>query len=145
VQSSASFINYYGSFLEVLKKFYPEHNWNPLLFSKVPQGYWMKESTKKHFHKLLKKWKREHKIKELRDWYQLPPENVKLFQQVSQGIFGSVTKMLEEWFPSTNWSVAVQSSTPELDLQVKNEFHNKDREKHILKSASFLSLSLFFF
>jgi hypothetical protein len=52
-----------------------------------------------------------------RDWYQLPPEQVRLFQRASNAIFGTVTKMLREWFPETNWMDEVQGSAPEVELQ----------------------------
>jgi hypothetical protein len=120
VTSELNFIvNYYnGSLYKALKELYPQHDWNPLKFSNVPKGYWQNPNTAKHFHSLFRKWKKQHNIQRLRDWYQLPPEQVKLFQKVSGRIFGTVPKMLREWFPETNWIAEVQGSVPETELQV---------------------------
>jgi hypothetical protein len=120
VRKRANFIHdyYNNSILLALEKLYPEHKWDPIRFATVPRGYWLKESTQKEYHDLFMKWQQKYNIKELKDWYQLPPRELELFQRASRGIFGSITKMLEEWFPSTNWSAEVQASSPELDLQV---------------------------
>lgn len=119
-RNKGSFIlnKYNGSVFAALQKLYPEHNWDPLRVSKAPRGFWQKESTKEHYHKLILKWYKKYNITELRDWYQLPPKQLKIFQRVAIGIFGGLTNMLNEWFPDTNWSNEVLSSSPELQLQV---------------------------
>jgi hypothetical protein len=120
ILTRARFIDeYYNkSLYSALKNIYPEHKWDPLRFPKAPKGYWKKDATKRRFQKILTRWKNEHNIKSLTDWYTLPPHKLKLFRRVADGIFGHVTKMLREWFPKTNWSDAIQSSAAERDLQV---------------------------
>lgn len=124
VSQRAPFIgNYYkGSLYNVLKHLYPEHDWNPLRFPMAPQGYWKKEQTKKYFQHLFVGWQQQHNIKRLQDWYALPPNNVKLIQRASYGIFGSMHEMLRQWFPNTNWLAELQGSTPELEIQVTHPF-----------------------
>jgi hypothetical protein len=118
-QKKASFIKkHHNGLMEALKKHYPDYNWDPLQFLTAPKGFWQKESTKSRFRELFIKWKEQFEIKELKDWYRIPPRKLKVFQRVAQRIFGSVTLMLQEWFPDTNWSNEVQASSPELNLQV---------------------------
>jgi hypothetical protein len=120
VRSELSFISIYhnGSLFNALKELYPLHGWDPLKFSKTPKGYWHKPATVQHFHDLFRTWKEQHHIERLKDWYQLPPQQLRLFQRASSAIFGSITQMLLKWFPETTWMDEVQGSAPEIELQV---------------------------
>jgi hypothetical protein len=120
VISELNFIKHYyqGSLYITLKELYPQHVWDPLKFSQIPRGFWQKSSTIEEFRSIFEKWKQQYDIHRLKDWYQLPPEQLKLFHKASYGIFGSVTKMLQEWFPDTKWTDEIHGSTPELQLQV---------------------------
>jgi hypothetical protein len=105
VKRSLTFINnvYHSSLYNALKTLYPQHEWDPLKFSKVPHGYWNEPKTVNYYHELFSDWKREYNIRTVRDWHQLAPQKVTLFKRASVAIFGSKRKMLEEWFPDILW------------------------------------------
>jgi hypothetical protein len=105
VYSHLSFIsNYYNSSLfSALNKLYPQHNWDPTRFSRVPLGYWQQPNTIQHYHNLFMKWKNVYNIRSVSDWFELAPHQLKLWKKVSKRIFGSQTKLLEEWFPEMVW------------------------------------------
>jgi hypothetical protein len=94
----------------------------------------MRESTKKRFRELFILWQKNYGIKEL-NWYDLPPVKLRLSQRASDRIFGSVGQMLEQWFPHTHWKDQLQSSSPELELQVSiiNYFFVEIHHMKILK------------
>jgi hypothetical protein len=112
---------YNGSLYEMLKTLHPNHEWNPILFPKAPKRYWQQEKIHKYYRELLMNWKSEHNIQSLREWYDLPPNKVKVFQRVANSIHGGVSEMLQKWFPDTGWINEIQSSTPELQLQVNSQ------------------------
>jgi hypothetical protein len=112
-----SFIkNYYnGSLFEALKTLYPKHDWNPIKFSRVKKGYWVREENVRYYHQLFNEWKRVHDIRTINGWFELKPEQVELFKRAAVGIFKSQKKMLEEWFPDI---VYHSQYTTQLELQV---------------------------
>jgi hypothetical protein len=115
----SSFIdNYYNGLVEALQKLYPEHNWDPLQFAVLPHNFWRENTNKNQYYFLFKQWIQQYNIKNMRDWYKLPKEQVKLFQRVVRGTHGTLSAMLSDWFPETRWIDQIQSSTPELELQV---------------------------
>jgi hypothetical protein len=120
IHSKVPFLcNYYNSsIIQMLSDLYPEHKWDPLKFTHVPRGYWQNINTEKHFQQILVGLGAQYNVQELRDWYHLPPQELKLFQRVAKSIHGSVSKMIERWFPETNWINQMQGSNPELELQV---------------------------
>jgi hypothetical protein len=106
---------YKGSLFNALKTLYPQHQWIRIRFSKVPNGYWQHPSTVQHYRNMFTKWRQEHNIKSVSDWYLLPPLQVEIFKRAAVGIFGSKMKMLEEWFPDIVWNAQHDS---QLELQV---------------------------
>jgi hypothetical protein len=109
------FIQKYGSLFEALKHLYPQHNWDPLRFTRVPHRYWQRTSIVQHYHKLFLNWKKTYNVQNVSDWYELPPHLVVEFKRASMGIFRSQKKMLEEWFPEMVWQTHF---TSQLQLQV---------------------------
>jgi hypothetical protein len=102
---------------EALKDIYRDYPWDPSKFKTVPRGYWI--SNTKKYETIVKGWKKTFNIQRFRDWYKIPDaQTQEQFQKIARGIFGSVTKMLETWFPNTNWSLEVGASKPELTMQV---------------------------
>jgi hypothetical protein len=107
----------YGTLFNALKKLYPQHQWEPLLFSnRLPSGYWQQASTVQHYHELLTEWKAMHRIRTVSDWFELPPQQFAVFKRVALGIFGSKRKMLETWFPELIWQ---SQFTFQLELRVR--------------------------
>jgi hypothetical protein len=59
---------YNSSFPQLLRSVYPEHEWLPWKFEKVPNKSWGDTNTQRKFMDLLSK---ELKIKEPSDWYNI--------------------------------------------------------------------------
>src|SRR5690606_12641352 len=66
-------IKKYGSLYDALKKLYPNHNWDPIRFSRVPQGYWTDVNTQRL---ALEKLGKQLGVKTLDDWYKMEAVNV---------------------------------------------------------------------
>jgi hypothetical protein len=105
----------YRSLYEALEKLYPQHNWDPLRFTRAPYGYWQQPNIVQEYHNMFMNWKRTHAIRTVADLYQLSPRQVNLFKRAAKGIFGSQRKMLEEWFPDVVWQ---SQFTSQLQLKV---------------------------
>jgi hypothetical protein len=73
------------------------------------------------YHKLFTKWREDYNIKNRRDWLNLAPQQVKLFKDASKGIFGGQMKLLQRWFPDTNWCHSSAFGSAQLELRVTNE------------------------
>jgi hypothetical protein len=118
VTTELSFIqsNYNSSLYNALKTLYPEHSWDPLRFQNIPHGYWKKESTAQHYRALFTSWQQQHNITRIEHWYRaLPLHQFQVWKYVAKGIFGSVPRMLDAWFPEVVWQ---STNTSELELQV---------------------------
>jgi hypothetical protein len=115
VRRELSFVTKYGSLHNALKKFYPQHNWEVLRFCRVTKGYWQQPHVVQQYRDMFIRWKNEHNISHVRDWFLLPPRQLMMFKRASIGIFGSKMKMLEMWFPEILWR---SQCTQEMELQV---------------------------
>jgi hypothetical protein len=116
VHNHLSFVyRQYGSLYNALLNVYPEHEWDPLKFHSIPRGYWKLPITTQHFYNTFVEWKREYNITNVKEWYQLPPHQLKIFKRAANGIFGSVHKLMNEWFPEITWRF---HHTAQIELQV---------------------------
>jgi len=59
---------YNGSISKMLSTVYPEHNWDTLKFSNVPQRYWTDPNNQRNF---LEKLAKDLQITTQKDWYKL--------------------------------------------------------------------------
>jgi hypothetical protein len=106
VASKLSFISSrYHSLFNALKKLYPQHEWDPLKFSRqVPHGYWNDENAQRD---ALERFGREHLgIKELDDWYNVPITSVSselsfIYSHHKGSLYGALKKLYpqHEWNP----------------------------------------------
>jgi hypothetical protein len=93
---------YNDSLFYLLSANYPEYDWKPWLFCKVPQSFWInKENQKKYLNWFAKKFN----IKNLNDWYNI---SSKLFLKNGGGglinNYGqSVYHMLQAIYPEHDW------------------------------------------
>jgi hypothetical protein len=115
VHQELGFMKKYRSLFYALKAFYPQHNWDPLRFPRAPSGYWQQTKTVQHYRNMFINWKTTYNLRTIRDWYELPPQQVEQFKRAAQGIFGSKLKLLQEWFPEIVWH---SQYTSQIELQV---------------------------
>jgi hypothetical protein len=114
------FLGKYNTLYDALKTLYPQHSWDPLRFTSLPRGYWQRPDTAEYYHNLFTKWKHEFQIRSISDWHQLPPQYVEQFKRVSNGIFGSKIKLLQEWFPDIVWRWQL---TSQVELKVMHHLY----------------------
>jgi hypothetical protein len=112
VSNSLSFIRFqHGSLQHTLKKLYPQHNWDPLRFSRVPSGYWADENAQRD---ALERFGREHLgVKELDDWYTVKTKKiVSELSFINKHYNGSLYSALKKLYPQHNWDPSRFSRVP---------------------------------
>src|SRR5690606_10752133 len=102
IRKKISFMSYYdNSVYEMLKKVYPEHEWDPLRFGKVPQGYWHNLDNQRKF---LDRIGEELGVKELDDWYKVDSEEVRRRATFIRDYYSnSVFEALKKLHPEHQW------------------------------------------
>jgi hypothetical protein len=104
-----------NNFLTVLQKLYPQHSWNPIHCRNIPRHIW-ENSSPLFFKEMLSQLIEKYKIKDLREWYNIPDKELRVFHQIARRLFSTQRKMLEEWFPK--WREQMSSSKSEIALKV---------------------------
>jgi hypothetical protein len=102
--------HYRGSLLECLRNLYPEHNWDPLKFARVPHSYWNDEV---HQRERLDAVGRELGVKELNDWYKFTIYDVRnKLPFITSHYQSSLRMALERLHPEHNWDPEAFSRVP---------------------------------
>jgi hypothetical protein len=99
-----SFIShtYNGSLSLALKTLYPQHNWDPLRFSRAPNRYWMDENVQRD---ALERFGRERLgVKELDDWYSVATHAVSELSFIHNYYKGSLFNALKKLYPQHSWN-----------------------------------------
>lgn len=97
-------LSYYNnSLIQILKKFYPEHEWLEWKFSSVPNGFWEDSNNQLKFLDWLGK---ELGFKSMTDWYQITAELI--YKHGGEGLLlkyfnNSPIQMLQTLYPTIEW------------------------------------------
>lgn len=132
----------YGySVIKVLKAVYPEHDWHPWLFNKVPagnyhsvtrriltfaKGYWNDKGNRK----LCFEWmSTKLGINKWEDWYQIRTQDVvKLIDRSLMSKYGdSVIRALQDLYPEHPWEIWKFTHVP------KNSYQNQEVVKNYME------------
>ena len=85
----------------LLKEAYPEHDWKPWLFHKVPKGFW---NSKENQRKFLDWIGDQMSIKTFSDWYKVSYKNLfKLGGKALTDKYSSIPDMFKTLYPEYDW------------------------------------------
>jgi hypothetical protein len=91
-----------GSLSKALKTLYPQHNWNPLKFSKRPRRFWCDERTQRDALESIGRLK--FGVRELDDWYRVSVTDViSDLSFINSHYKGSLLRALRHLYPHHNW------------------------------------------
>jgi len=107
-----------GSLIALMKQVFPEKNWDPIKFQKVPQNYWSSEDNQKRFMEGLGKKlgiKMVGEEKEMEKWYQISSQ---VIHENGGGAllslyYNSLSALLKGVFPSFPWNLSLFRKTPQ--------------------------------
>ena len=86
---------------QIITSIYPEYEWIPWLFDKVPRNYWENDENVK---KYLNWFQNKLKFKNLDDWYMIT--NYHFIENGGSrllNIYGNLQKLLEKFYPNHKW------------------------------------------
>jgi hypothetical protein len=96
-----TFVKNFRDFFDCLKRFYPQHNWDPLRFSRVPYRTWPDENMQRD---ALERVGREKLgIRELDDWYNVYAVDVR--RELSFMNYGTLFGALKKLYPHHDWDI----------------------------------------
>jgi hypothetical protein len=92
-----------GHSVELLREYWPAHDWKPWLFHRVPQGYWEDRANQARYLRWLG---RQLGFRSKADWYHLDPVHLRLTggNCLLKRYHGrSLTRLLRTHFPRWRW------------------------------------------
>jgi hypothetical protein len=144
VYKELKFVHQYKSLFEVLKKFYPQHDWDPLYFHRVPQGYW--SNVESHRHALESFGRELFGVKELDDWYKVAATDVQRGLKGFVSQYGSLFEALKKLYPEHNWDPLRFSVVPRgywRDLNAQRDALERIGKKYGVKELDDLQRTQF--
>jgi len=96
---------YNYSLLVIFSSLFPEHDWKPWLFTRVPANYWKRPENRR----LYMRWLGEQLgYRKTEDWYRVAHRDVEQHQGttlLSNRHFGSIPALLADAFPEYPWDL----------------------------------------
>ena len=126
------------SLITALSRIYPELQWKPWKFNKVPVGYWNYMTSRRHFMDSLSQ---QLKLRNKNDWYKLTSSII--YKQGGKKILnhvfrGSLHEALREVYPECDWVPWQFSQVPKgYWNSVKNRTYFFDWVAHQLDIKTF--------
>lgn len=97
---------YNDSLSTILTNIYPEHNWDPLRFTKVPQNYWASKANQRAFLDALAR-KLDFKEGEFGGWYNVSHRILR--DNGGRGLLehynGSIAELITSIYPEHDWHI----------------------------------------
>jgi hypothetical protein len=104
--------------VKCVKKLFPEHNWDPIKFVKVPRGFWKDPSTPVTLKAVVNDMIKKYNISELVDWNHIPQQQFATYKKIAKYLYGGQAKLLQSWYPNRVWADDIASSSAERKLRV---------------------------
>jgi hypothetical protein len=95
----------------MIKSIYPNYDWKPWLFSRVPRLFWYDINNQKEYLKWIAK---NLNIQTLEDWYKI--SSIDIVNNKGRGLInyykGSFFKLLKTVYPDYNWKPWLFNNSP---------------------------------